>query len=1003
MGSTPNTILSLATRAFERGLSLDAVLRDHVPTLIRKGIPLNDLIDAQIEAFNPERPPVLRSYIAKICAEILVKGSPGGMSASSLPQALASVLDPSAIHLAVAESLSESQDRKSLQLATEHYRAARRGREPTAEDYNGLLMHEGDARRRLAELGVDPLYNLKLAIEYPQQARFYFPPNSRNFGIAEMNEGIALDVLANLGVNPREHLESAIRLYRHARSVFLTGTEDFASTQFNEAASCVYLGDLGVDPIQLFSRAISLCESAREALSDPSRGFGLTLLNEGQARRGLAEWGERPIDNLRSAVIIFHQAQTQFTSQEYDWCLAVAGEAGALRELADRGLDASFNLNTALGLIMTLRQLYVPGTLPHAEQNVRAADLHIALARCGVQPGANLNAAIKLCEEARQGFDPTGQTHCHGLTSEGHARLLQAELGIRPKKNCQLALALYEQSETGFAPGSSNWAVARRNSSRALWRLGLFAEAYERLTSGLAVLDVSRHRLGTERERIEFAQSISGQYQDAAAICLDAMAHVTNDEMKNHWLRESWHQVHMAKNRALLDLLQGTTPRLRDHERALWENLESLFNDRDDCEREIRDLHKKLRAGKPTNLLQRLNELNATLSKLTADIETKRSQVLKEIEGADTFLGVGVPPVDDLQTELHRLAQQRAGPGRRSLLVEFFLLDTGEILVFLAPLWGQRVLEVQRIPLPPGLVRRLATDLMAALDAAIRNDMQVILKGALSNGSLQRLLDEMAVFVDPWVPFLDRWQPTELIISPHSVLNLLPIHAAPFRGGRLIERFPITYLPSPALAKHLSRKVAHDLDSALMIGNPVGDLGEAELEVRHVAEQFTVAGCEVQCFTGDQATTECIHTHASHVSVIHLACHSELNHDDFPRSGFLLSDRRMTVLEVMATLDLSRASLVYLSSCDSAQPVVGHTEELMALARSFLYAGSPTVIASLWPLNDAAGRVFAESFYSAWLSQQNSLAQSFQSAMLRTREAQPDPMFWAPFVMIGAW
>ena len=124
---------------------------------------------------------------------------------------------------------------------------------------------------------------------------------------------------------------------------------------------------------------------------------------------------------------------------------------------------------------------------------------------------------------------------------------------------------------------------------------------------------------------------------------------------------------------------------------------------------------------------------------------------------------------------------------------------------------------------------------------------------------------------------------------------------------------------------------------------------------------------------------------------------------DFLRSGFRLRDRQMTVLEIMTTIEMNDALLVYLSSCDSARPVVGRTEELMALARSFLYAGSPTVIASLWPLDDNAGRVFAENFYKAWLSDRMSLNRSFQSALLRTMIMEPDPLCWAPFIMVGAW
>jgi hypothetical protein len=483
------------------------------------------------------------------------------------------------------------------------------------------------------------------------------------------------------------------------------------------------------------------------------------------------------------------------------------------------------------------------------------------------------------------------------------------------------------------------------------------------------------------------------------------MAQATDTKKKNHWLREAWHQVHRAKNRALLELLQGARPRLRENERPLWEELEALFTKLDECEYSIRELHSRWAVGKPVEWYRRLNELHAEQSLLTRSVEAKRAQALREIEGADTFLGVDVPSVDEVQEELYRLAHQCEGSARRPLLVEFFLLDIGDVLVFLAPLWDLGHLELKRISLPPGFAKQLAGDLLEVTGANVRNQTRAPQASfqESSDKRLEPLLDKMAVFVEPLASRLDQWQPTELIISPHSLLNLFPIHAARFRGGLLIERIPITYLPSPTLAGVLSQRKEHDVNSALMIGNPTGDLPGAQLEVRRVAEQFAAAGSRVQCFMGSRATSARLQTHAPDASVVHIACHSGINHDDFLRSGFHLSDRRMTVLEIMATLDLKRASLVYLSSCDSARPVIGRTEELMALARSFLYAGSPTVIASLWPLSDNAGRIFAENFYSAWLLDRLSLIRSFQSAMLRTKETEPDPLCWAPFIMVGAW
>lgn len=997
MDQNENVILRLANEVLEQRISLDVALRDRVPALIQRGVLFSDLIDALTEALESEPNSLMCSYIARLCVEISSRGSFGGLAPESVPSMITSAMSPSAIHFAVANHLDERGDWQSLQLACEHYRLSRRGLQSTSEDYNVSLLHEGDARRQLADLGVDPLFNLERAIKFAEESRDHFEPDSQNFGIAEMNEAIAHDVIAMLGVEPRTHLEQALELYAHARSVFVRGTELFARTQFNEAAARVYLSDLQVDPLQSLNTAVNLCEDARETLSNPSPGFALALLNEGQARRGLAEWGERPLDNFQTAAFLFRQAQDQFTTGSYHWQLAVAGAAGTLRELAERGVNTVGNYSAALELTESLIESRTLVGIARAEQQIAAAILHTGLAQSGVNPELNLNEAIQLCNEARTGFDPVGRIHARALTNEGHAWLLKAHFGFSPEENNKRAFDLYEQSERAFPPETSGWAVARRNAARALWRLHRFTEAYERLNEGLLVLESGRGGLRTERERISFAQTISGQYEDATLICLDATAYANSRDEKDHWLREAWHQVHRAKNRALLDLLQRGKPRLRQAERSLWEELEILFKRLSECEKDI-ESHRRTVVRDRTEWIQRMNQLNAQHSSLIRSVEEKREQALKEIEDADVFLGTDVPSVESMRSELRQLAVRCSGPTHRPLLVEFFHLDTGNVLVFLAPLWNLDRLEVQQLSFPARFIPKIATDLLAnTFSPETRAPARAASR--LPDQTMTSILNEMSSLVEPWSDYLDNWQPTELIISPHSVLNLLPIHAATCRGAPLIEQFPIAYLPSPALASALLQRHRREVDTALLIGNPNADLENAEREVAQISKQF--AG--VQPFCREHATTECVQKYAAEANVVHLACHSEINHADFLRSGFLLSDRRMTVLEIMSSLELRRASLVYLSSCDSARPAVGQTEELMALARAFLYAGSPTIIASLWPLDDETGCTFAEHFYNAWLSEGVSMIRAFQTAMLRTRDSAPDPIYWAPFTMIGAW
>jgi CHAT domain-containing protein len=221
----------------------------------------------------------------------------------------------------------------------------------------------------------------------------------------------------------------------------------------------------------------------------------------------------------------------------------------------------------------------------------------------------------------------------------------------------------------------------------------------------------------------------------------------------------------------------------------------------------------------------------------------------------------------------------------------------------------------------------------------------------------------------------------------------------------LIEHFPIVYLPSPALAEDILNQSKPLTKEALLLGNPTGDLKQAEAEVREIAKQLKRKGFQSPDppVTGSQATTHCVYTQAPSAAFIHFACHSFLEPTDFLRSGVELVDRRLTALDVSATLELKNAALVFLNSCDSGQALPGHTDELVALTRVFLYAGSPTILATLWALDDRVGRTFAEYFYKFWIDKEQPLAVAFQKAMRKTRVLYDHPFDWAPFVLMGAW
>ena len=100
--------------------------------------------------------------------------------------------------------------------------------------------------------------------------------------------------------------------------------------------------------------------------------------------------------------------------------------------------------------------------------------------------------------------------------------------------------------------------------------------------------------------------------------------------------------------------------------------------------------------------------------------------------------------------------------------------------------------------------------------------------------------------------------------------------------------------------------------------------------------------------------------------IIHFASHAELNENDPLASVILLAksdyeDGRLEVREIFA-MDL-KASLVVLSACETGLGKLSSGDELVGLTRAFIYAGTPSVVGSLWNVEDSSTAQLMASFY----------------------------------------
>ena len=75
-------------------------------------------------------------------------------------------------------------------------------------------------------------------------------------------------------------------------------------------------------------------------------------------------------------------------------------------------------------------------------------------------------------------------------------------------------------------------------------------------------------------------------------------------------------------------------------------------------------------------------------------------------------------------------------------------------------------------------------------------------------------------------------------------------------------------------------------------------------------------------------------------------------------------------------------------------------DELLGLTRGFLYAGTPSLVVSLWRVNDRSTTLLMKRFYEGLLDGL-SKPEALRQAAIDVKAQFPHPYYWAPFILMG--
>ncbi len=245
----------------------------------------------------------------------------------------------------------------------------------------------------------------------------------------------------------------------------------------------------------------------------------------------------------------------------------------------------------------------------------------------------------------------------------------------------------------------------------------------------------------------------------------------------------------------------------------------------------------------------------------------------------------------------------------------------------------------------------------------------------------------------PWAPLLGRAR--RIVLVPDGPLHYLPWAALHDGQNFLQDRHELVMAPSLGTWLHLQQQPDPATHRTVVVGAADPALAHVAAEVQAVAQTCRVPPVLLQ---GAQATAAAVLAAARHADVLHLACHGRFRADNPAFSELRLADGPLTLMDVREAQLGTR--LVVLSACETGQAQQMAGGELQGLVRAFQLAGAHSVLASLWPVDDAATAGLMQQFH-AGLARGLRPAAALRHAQRQAAALGQHPFYWAAFQLHG--
>jgi CHAT domain-containing protein len=563
----------------------------------------------------------------------------------------------------------------------------------------------------------------------------------------------------------------------------------------------------------------------------------------------------------------------------------------------------------------------------------------------------------------------------------------------RAEQLFQQALAIFET----LAPNSLEVAATLWNLAVTARRRQNYPQAQQYLARALAIYETQRYTIPDPETKTAFAERYFNAYTLQAQLALDQQQP-----------QQAALALERSRARTLAELMfTRALPVPTNAPQAL----KDLIAQQEQLQRDFLLLARQQRQTDPddTNALQRLQAMSRELADRQRQLDR---QLREQFPAYADLLNPQPPAIPQLQAALdaNTVLLYHAFAGTELLIVAVSRQTVRGYRVKVDPRTLEKDLaEFQRVVAKPPLERTASERRkLPALGQRLYATLIKPAEPSLKNATTVLLCPEGALNQLPWGALIvavdKQGRPTYWVervalgITPSAGVYLQAKAVRPAERGVAIA----------AVSQYRQQQVAQAPKTAQLVrrsGRALGNLPAVKQEVAQLRRELSKLGVVIA--QESNATPARARQMAQRARVVHFACHARADGVDPLGSGLLLAPAGsdaglLTAAEVVSKWRL-RADVVMLSACETAVGQVRRYEGMYGLARAFLFAGSRSVGASLWRVEDVSTARLMGAFYRGYVAgvgKAEALRRA-QVELLRDKR-YGDPYYWSCFVLMGA-